>query len=104
MASQTIFGFIGVILGSLTTSVLTIYRERLTTRRERTIRDQQYERDRKTSRDAFQRESIIALQSAVFDVINAAYDELDRILIELRNTGKWSARQWQTPTATGWSA
>src|SRR5215472_6428556 len=104
MASQAIFGFIGVILGSLTTSVLTIYRERLTTRRELTIRDQQYERDRKAARDAFQRESILALQSAVFDVIKAAYDELDRILTELRNTGKWSARQWETPTATGWSA
>jgi|SRR5215472_9454078 len=66
MASQAIFGFIGVILGSLTTSVLTIYRERLATRRELTIRDQQYERDRKAARDTFQRESILALQSAVF--------------------------------------
>jgi hypothetical protein len=69
MASQAIFGFIGVILGSLTTSVLTIYRERLATRHEFTIRDQQYERDRKAARDSFQRESILALQSAVFDVI-----------------------------------
>jgi hypothetical protein len=46
MASQAIFGFIGVILGSLTTSVLTIYRERLITRRDLMIRDQQYERGR----------------------------------------------------------
>jgi hypothetical protein len=104
MASQAIFGFIGVILGSLTTSVLTIYRERLATRRELTIRDQQYERDRKAARDAFQRESILALQSAVFDVIKAVYDELDRVLTELRTTGKWPGRQWETPTAAGWSA
>ena len=104
MASQAIFGFIGVILGSLATSVLTIYRERLTTRRELTIRDQQYERDRKAARDTFQRESILALQSAVFDVIKAAYDELDRMLGGLRDTGKWPARQWETPTAAGWSA
>jgi hypothetical protein len=26
------------------------------------------------------------------------------MLAELRNTGKWSARQWETPTAAGWSA
>jgi hypothetical protein len=104
MASQAIFGFIGVILGSLTTSVLTIYRERVITRRQLEIRDQQYERDRKAARDTFQRESIPALQSAVFDVIKAVYDELDRILAELRNTGAWPARQWETPTAAGWSA
>jgi hypothetical protein len=81
----------------LTTSVLTIYRERLATRREITIRDQQYERDRKASRDAFRRESILALQSAVFDVIKAVYDELDRMLTEVRETGQWPARQWETP-------
>ena len=104
MASEAIFGFVGVVLGSLTTSVLTIYRERLATRREIAIRDQQYERDRKASRDSFQRESILALQSAVFDVIKAVYDELDRMLSEVRKTGQWTARQWETPTATGWSA
>jgi hypothetical protein len=103
MASEAVFGFVGVVLGSLTTSVLTIYRERLATRREITIRDQQYERDRKASRDTFQRESILALQSAVFDVIKAVYDELDRMLTEVRKTGQWPARQWETPTAVGWS-
>jgi hypothetical protein len=104
MPSEVIFGFVGVVLGSLTTSVLTIYKERLTTRREIVFRDQQYERDLKSSRDAFQRESILALQSAVFDVIKAVYDELDRMLSEVRETGQWPARQWETPTATGWSA
>jgi hypothetical protein len=103
MASEAIFGFIGVVLGSLTTSVLTIYRERLATRREITIRDQQYERERKASRDTFQRESILALQSAVYDVIKAVYDELDRMLSEVRETGQWPAREWETPTAAGWS-
>ena len=101
MASQAIFGFIGVILGSLTTSVLTIYRERVITRRELEIRDQQYERDRKAARDTFQRDSILALQSAVFDVIKAVYDELDRVLAELRNTRAWPTQQWETPTAAG---
>lgn len=35
MAYNAVFGFVGVIPGSLTTSVLTVYRERLTTRREK---------------------------------------------------------------------
>ncbi|WP_030435706.1 hypothetical protein [Actinoplanes subtropicus] len=98
-----IFGFAGVLLGSLTTSILTIYRERLVNQRESTVREQQHQRERKAMRDAFQRESVLALQSAATDLIGAAYAELDRLLDEFRETGEWHARQWETPTATGWS-
>jgi hypothetical protein len=99
-----VFGFAGVILGSLTTSVLTIYRERLVSQRESTAREQQYQRERKVLRDTFQRESILALQSAVTELIGAAYAELDRLLDEFRQTGEWKARRWETPTAAGWSS
>lgn len=104
MTSDAVFGFVGVVLGSLTTSALTVYKERLVGSREADVRDQQYERDRRASRDVFQRESILALQTAVTDLIKAAYDELDRVLAEFESTGLWSARQWETPTAAGWSA
>jgi hypothetical protein len=60
--------------------------------------------DRGALRDAFQRESVLALQSAVTDLIEAAYAELDRTLAEFRETGQWKAREWETPTAVGWSA
>jgi hypothetical protein len=103
MASDAVFGFVGVILGSLTTSVLTVYRERLTTRREKAARDDQYERDRKAARDTFQRDSILALQAAISDLIRAVYQELDRVLADFNRTGQWPARQWETPTAVGWS-
>ncbi|MEU6556408.1 hypothetical protein ABZ915_40115 [Streptomyces sp. NPDC046915] len=82
---------------------MTIYKDRLAARHESMVRDQQYERDRQAARDDFQRESISALQSAVSDVIKAAYGELDRALAELRASGSWPARQWETPTAEGWS-
>jgi hypothetical protein len=101
--SSAVFGLVGVLLGSLSTSILTIYRERLTTRREQVARDEQYERDRNTARDTFQRDSILALQTAISDLIRAAYQELDRVLAELKRTGDWTARTWETPTATGWS-
>jgi hypothetical protein len=101
--SSAVFGLVGVLLGSLSTSILTIYRERLTTRREQIARDEQYERDRITTRDTFQRESILALQTAISDLIRAAYQELDRVLAEFNKTGEWTARKWETPTATGWS-
>lgn len=103
MASEAVFGFVGVLLGSLTTSVLTIYKDRLTARHETQLRDQQYERDRKAARDAFQRESICALQIAVADLIKAVYDELDRQLAEWPDSDIWPARKWETPTAKGWS-
>lgn len=73
------------------------------TRREQAARDEQYERDRKTTRDIFQRDSILALQAAISDLIRAVHQELDRVLADYRETGAWPARQWETPTATGWS-
>jgi len=103
VASEAVFGFVGVVLGSLTTSVLTIYKERLVGRRDVAMRDRQYERDRKAAREAFQRESTLALQSAVTDMIEAVYAELDRVLVEFQQGGQWPAREWKTPTAVGWS-
>ena len=76
-----------MLLGSLTTAVLTIYRERLVNKREIAVVERQHERQRKSSHDTFQRESILALQSAVTDLIKAAYEELDRVLTEFRQTG-----------------
>ena len=102
--TSAVFGFVGVLLGSLTTSILTIYKDRLAARHDTLIRNQQYERDRQATRNDFQRESIQALQTAVSDVIKAVYEELDRILADLRESGSWPARQWETPTAQGWAA
>jgi hypothetical protein len=99
-----IFGFIGVIFGSISTAVLTVYKERITSRREIDLRDRQYERDRKTARDVFQRDSILALQTSVTSLISAAYNELDRLLVLYRETGTWEARTWDTPTAKEWSS
>ncbi len=101
--SSAVFGLVGVLLGSLSTSIVTIYRENLTTRREQAARDEQYERDRNTARNIFQRESILALQKAISDLISAANTELDRMVAEFNQTGHWAARKWETPTATGWS-
>jgi hypothetical protein len=99
-----IFGFIGVVFGSISTAVLTIYKERVTGRREIEQRDRQHARDRAIVRDVFQRDSILALQTSVTSLIGAAYAELDRLLVVYRETGIWQARTWDTPTATDWSS
>src|SRR5437773_10791113 len=54
MAAEALFGFAGVVLGSLTTSVLTVYRERLVNKREIAVVERQHERERTSSHDTFQ--------------------------------------------------
>jgi cell division protein FtsL len=102
MAAVAIYGFIGVLLGSATTAVLTVYRERLISTREREARQHQREQDRTDQRNVFQRQSLLGLQDAVSELINAVYSEQDRMLAEKRRTGRWPARQWETPTTTVW--
>ena len=108
MAAEAVYGFIGVLLGSVTTVALTVYRERLVSAREREARQHQREQDRTDQRNLFQRESLLALQEAVSDVIKAVYNEQDRLLEKMRRRSiwrsqqKWPVRQWETPTATGW--
>src|SRR5262245_42908007 len=104
MALEALFGFAGVLLGSLTTSILTIYREKLVNKHDLVTREQQHARQQREARDAFQRESILGLQAAISAVIEAAYTELDRLLKEHKDTCQRHARQWETPTATGWSS
>lgn len=102
MAAEALYGFIGVLLGSATTAVLTIYQERLVSSREREARRHQREQDRQNQRNIFQRQSMLALQDAVTDLVKAVYNEQDRMLEEMRQASEWPSRQWETPTAAGW--
>ncbi|MEV0584022.1 hypothetical protein [Nonomuraea sp. NPDC050310] len=101
--NEALAGLVGVLVGSIITAIVTIYAERQKGKREAAQGDRQYERERRSVRDAFQRDSILALQTAVVDLITAAYAELDRLIAASKETGQWPARQWETPTAVGWS-
>jgi cell division protein FtsL len=100
--AAAIYGLIGVLLGSATTVVLTVYQERRVSTREREARQHRREQDREDQRNAFQRQSLVDLQDAVSDLVKAVFKEQDRMLTEMGQTGNWPARQWETPTATGW--
>jgi hypothetical protein len=102
MTASAVYGFIGVLLGSATTAVLTVYHELVTSRRERDAREHQRAQQLKDQRDAFQRQSLLALQDAVSDLVKAVFNEQDRMLAEMQRTGNWPARRWETPTASGW--
>jgi hypothetical protein len=102
MTVSAVYGFIGVLLGSATTAVLTVYRERLLSTREREARKHQRQQDREDQRNTFQRQSLLALQDAVSDLVKAVFNEQDRMLEEMLRTGRWPVRQQETSTATGW--
>jgi hypothetical protein len=103
MTLTAVFGFLGVLLGSAITAVVTLCRDQLTIRHEREARQAQREREREDRREAFQRESLLALQTALSELVRAAYREQDRMLAEMQRTGSWPVRRWETPTAEGWS-
>jgi hypothetical protein len=97
-----VFGLVGVLLGSASTSVVAIYQERLANKRERDARDHERAQVSRAQRDAFQRESVMALQDAVTDLVKAVFDEQDRMLQQMGKTTTWPTRRWETPTAVGW--
>ncbi|MCA1601922.1 MAG: hypothetical protein LC776_09870 [Acidobacteria bacterium] len=103
MAVDALVGFVGVALGAASTSILTIYKERFTARREREAWNEQQRREREEQRNIFQRESVLALQSAVSDLVKSVYDEQDRMLVEMEQAKRWPVRQWETTTAAGWA-
>jgi cell division protein FtsL len=70
--AAAIYGLIGVLLGSATTVVLTVYQERRVSTREREARQHRREQDREDQRNAFQRQSLVDLQDAVSDLVNGA--------------------------------
>ena len=86
MAASAVSGFIGVLLGSVTTAVLTVYREQVVSRREREARERQRMQERQDQRDTLQRQSLLALQDAVSDLVKAVFNEQDRMLEEMRRT------------------
>lgn len=103
MANAAIFSLIGVFLGALVAAFGTLYREQITTKREREARAEIEAREKRAAVLTFQRESILALQDAIVATVKSVYAEQDRMLRDLADTGNWSARQWSTPTAQGWS-
>ncbi|MET9243890.1 hypothetical protein [Nonomuraea sp. NPDC003709] len=90
-------------MGSIITAIVTIYAEHQKSKREAAQSERQHERERRSARDTFQRDSILTLQTAAADLIKSAYEELDRVIAIAKETGQWPARRWETPTAVGWS-
>jgi hypothetical protein len=60
-----VIGFLGVALGAVVTGYVTLRQARLATEQEREAQQMLREQQRKDVRDAFQRETLLALQDAI---------------------------------------
>jgi hypothetical protein len=74
---------LGVVVGAVVTGFVTLRQARLATQREHDVRKIEWEQARKAVRDAFQRESLLAVQDAVEDARRATVREWDRLLSSL---------------------
>jgi hypothetical protein len=90
--SAAVWAFLGVVLGGVLTGAVSLWQAQLVTKREREAREALREQERKDRRDAFQRETLLALQDAVEDVRRAISRDADRKLAALKEDGRWPRR------------
>ena len=62
---ETALPFLGVILGAAIAGGVSLWREQVVTGRERAARQAEREQRRKDERDAFQRDTLLALQDTI---------------------------------------
>jgi hypothetical protein len=91
-------GLVGVAVGAMVTGYVTLRQAQLVTQREREARQVLREQEQKDRRDAFQRDTILALQDAMGDLYKATGREQDRLLGEAAaRGGAWRAKPIEEP-------
>jgi hypothetical protein len=97
-----VIGFLGVIVGAAVTGFVTLRQAELATKREREARQLEREQKRKDVVDAFQRETLLALQDATMDLRIAATRFLDRKVATWKSTGEWPATGYGESMPDDW--
>jgi hypothetical protein len=87
--SQAILSFVGVILGALIASGVSLFREHVVTARERAARADERKQRMQDVRDAFQRETLVALQDANVDFRRATIAEYHQRLEVAEKSRSW---------------
>ena len=93
---QAVLTFFGVILGATIAGGIPPWQVQLVTRREREVRQGIREQESKDRRDAFQRETILALQD-VMDMLTAYLRARDEKREADTKAGKWTRRDDLSP-------
>jgi hypothetical protein len=90
-------GALGVVAGSLVSTVGVVFRERMASRREQEAQQALRRQQLTDERAAFQRDTILALQDAVGDLWALSADAYNRALASKAETG-----EWPPPERTEW--
>jgi hypothetical protein len=93
---QAVLTFFGVILGATIAGGISLWQVQLVTRREREARQGIREQESKDRRDAFQRETILALQD-VMDMLTAYLRARDEKREADTKAAKWTRRDDLSP-------
>jgi hypothetical protein len=101
--SEAVIGFLGVVIGGLITGFVSLFQVQHVTKREREARRALREQERKDRRDAFQRESLLALQDAVEDVRQFGFHEYERKWAIWKRDDVWEAHAVGDPLPKDWS-
>jgi hypothetical protein len=88
---QAVLGFVGVVLGGAIVGGVALRQVQLVTDREREARQVERELARKDARDVFQRQTVLALQDAVADLLRMVVHLHDEAVNAEEKTGHWSA-------------
>jgi hypothetical protein len=81
-----------VVLGGVLTGAVTLFQVQLISKREREARESIREQEREDRRDAFERETLLALQDAIIETRQAVFRDFDRRMAVLAEKGSWPVR------------
>jgi HAMP domain-containing protein len=98
---QAVLSLAGVVIGAAIAGGVALWQVQLVTAREREARRSEREQVRAEIREAFQRDSILALQEAVADLLRMAVGVLDDNVRQERETGQWPSRLHAADYPTG---
>jgi hypothetical protein len=86
---QAVLALVGVVVGAIIAGSVALRQVQLFTDRERVARQVEREQARKDARDAFQRDTFLALQDAVADLLRMVVDFHSEAVKVEEKTGHW---------------
>jgi hypothetical protein len=89
---EALLGFLGVIIGAAIAGGISLWQVQFVTAREREAQRMHRDQERMDRRDAFQRETLLALQDATSRMRHATVREHERRTALMKDRGSWLPR------------
>jgi hypothetical protein len=99
---QAVLAFVGVILGAIIAGFVSLWQMRLVTARERKAQQIHREQERTDRREAFERETLLALQDAISDLRQVTMRDYERKVVLMAEQGPWPNPSMSLLLTNGW--